>query len=472
MADDSRNVQQHHLPRRQQQYQKLHSSYLEREKSKNRPGLKNGVKVQSTSASSCIIILEEEKDLPIFWNGENPTMTYKWGPFPDEKEEPQFATICDFLATYVADNYLRRCTMSLQASSTKYINNLRMSDPFSKILDHQGKEGKPVTLMLKYANVEDGESGYSKFTLSIREVDNKKVLWDGNLPTSKMVAKLNQSDMSLTLEKCLQNYVAKGYLSQDCQVDHVKESSDIKRVPGGEELHRISTTDLVNTLFKGNSATIAIRKVANSPSTAIKLNDQNRDDSETNQQNPFWTSIPTFLEGSTPSEWLSKNWADIREEVRVLIYAIELTMRDRVIPADVYAGLVEKKNALELAIRRRVRSVDEVWRCYTSLRNVHNDILNSNTVTDQAGTSSVLSVFETPGHSIHSIITERPSSSMFDGDRVIQRRSCLDFLSSTLIRCGMELEFFDNENQGLNRMTGVGLGIAVLVAICSFVYYF
>ncbi|CAL8098901.1 unnamed protein product [Orchesella dallaii] len=469
MADDSRNVQQQHLPRRQHQHQKLHSSYLAREKSRNRGAVINAIKVQSAPSSSCIIILEEEKDYPIFWNGENSCALFKWGPFSDGNEEPEFATIHDFLATYVAENYLRKCTMSLQASSTKYINNLRMSDPFSKILD-QGKEGKPVTLLLKYASTDDTESGYSKFSLSIREQDNKMVLWDGNQPTCKMVAKLNQADMSLTLEKCLQNYVATGYLSQQCQVFLVKELNDINRKPGGEQLCIISTDDLVNTLFKGNFVSITICCVAKPHPSGT--NGQKIDGPDAKQLSSSWTKIPVFLSDATASQWVSKTWAEIREDVRALINTVELTMRDRIITPEVYTNLVEKKNILESAIRRRMRTADEVWRSYTALQNAHSDLLNSNTVTDQAGTSSVLSVFQTPGHSIHSIVTERPSASGFDGDVVGQPRSCLDFLSSTLIRCGMELEFFDNENQGVNRMTGVGIGFVVLVAICSFVYYY
>lgn len=127
--------------------------------------------------------------------------------------------------------------MSLQASTTKYINNLRMSDPFFKIFDYS-KDGKPVTLMLTHANGDSSESnkelstfsvfvhsndiqtdtkcvfiyvigGYSKFTLSIREFNEKKILWNGSIPTNRIVAKLNQSDMGLTIENCLQNYVVR-----------------------------------------------------------------------------------------------------------------------------------------------------------------------------------------------------------------------------------------------------------------------
>lgn len=56
-----------------------------------------------------------------------------------------------------AGKYLRKCSMSLQASTTKYINNLRMSDPFFKIFEYS-QDGKPVTLMLTHANGDSSES--------------------------------------------------------------------------------------------------------------------------------------------------------------------------------------------------------------------------------------------------------------------------------------------------------------------------
>lgn len=125
--------------------------------------------------------------------------------------------------------------------------------------------------------------------------------------------------------------------------------------------------------------------------------------------------------------------------------------------------VLEKKRCLVTAIRRRSRVVDEVWRCYLALHSAHTSVRNGQGQIQDSGTS-----FQTARCSL----SRNCTGGDVDNALRAQRSSCIDFLSSTLIRCGMELELYDDETQGLSRV-GVGVGLAaVVIAICAVAYYY
>ncbi len=128
--------------------------------------------------------------------------------------------------------------------------------------------------------------------------------------------------------------------------------------------------------------------------------------------------------------------------------------------------VLEKKRCLVTAIRRRSRVVDEVWRCYLSLHAAHADVRNGQGQRQDPGAS-----FQTARCNNFSLVRNCTAGDVDNALRA-QRSSCIDFLSSTLIRCGMELELYDDETQGLSRV-GVGVGLAaVVIAICAVAYYY
>jgi len=198
---------------------------------------------------------------------------------------------------------------------------------------------------------------------------------------------------------------------------------------------------------------------------------------------------PALVRNTPSCHWLASTWPQIREEVNALLGAVEVTMQNRILPADVLTNVMDKRRALELAMRRRHRLVDEIWRCFVTLQRAHEDVLNDNLVVGvlRAGkvcrdTRSSPSVrFASPLSSDQSAIGPRHAISHTmgsEGDapypfRTLpsETRSCLEMLSTTLIRCGKELDIYDEESQSINRVAGVGLGLAMFVAVCTVVYY-
>lgn len=143
-----------------------------------------------------------------------------------------------------------------------------------------------------------------------------------------------------------------------------------------------------------------------------------------------------------------------------------------------FLKVVEKKRALETAIRRRSRNVDEVWRCYQALRNLHNDVITGNLARGGAGCSSSSMVgIRTARNSNGSrmvVIGEvaREEQQNLYGNLAEVQQSCLDFFSGAVLRYGLELELYDEESQGLTRLAALGVGIAMVVGICTVVYYY
>lgn len=138
--------------------------------------------------------------------------------------------------------------------------------------------------------------------------------------------------------------------------------------------------------------------------------------------------------------------------------------------------VLEKKVTLETAMRRRSRVVDEVWRCFHALQRAHMDLQQENTVRAPQETSATS--FETPRNSSVSVFhgVLRPNRAGVEGDApqqlVALDASAMELFSETLMRCGVELELYDEGDRQMSRFITVGIGVAAFVVICTIVYYF
>jgi len=189
---------------------------------------------------------------------------------------------------------------------------------------------------------------------------------------------------------------------------------------------------------------------------------------------------PAFIAATPSCHWLSSTWTEIREEVSTLINSVEATIQTHTLTTEAVANIMERKRALETAMRRRTRVVEEVWRAFVCLQRIHNRVLNGY-LTTGAGAQSCSSVrFQSPRLSNQTVFPGRTNSSA-SGDIVqfpIQAAfpddgtSLFQMVSKTVIRCGVELELYDEDTPGINRIAGAGIGLAVFAVICTIVYYY
>ncbi|XP_035702584.1 uncharacterized protein LOC110845206 [Folsomia candida] len=424
------------------------------------------------------LLLEDAKGLPVFWSGTEAVAKLVWRLTPSDTHKLERMTVSEVLEKFSAQDYIKNCVVSHVVSSQhKTTHPCHMSDNFSSLWGiNNGGCGRGVTVKLvldsSYAEIPREIS--SKYLLILAEMSKKRIFWDGRRPVSNLIFRVNESQMLTTVDTTLRKFMALNYLrSRKIKLELVVAKREERKTSG------VKGDDILGSLFTGTSASLRVSmkstiipKQPQPLQNTVIFGEEAGAQIVSKKSDIFHPTTTTTEETGVVSDhslesfWLDGNWSEIRERVQYQIEALDSLRREREIPTEFDEALAEEKQLLESSLRRRSRSVEQVWRHYEQLKarvasGMGSFPYKSGELSDGPTPSTpVLLPLEDPSPPSDSVERLNPHGPM---DLSQTTTSCLEVVASTLRTLGVEIL---DEDQRVSPVAGVALTVVLVLTIC------
>jgi len=439
----------------------------------------------TSSQVSCTLLLEEAKGLPVLWSGAESVAKLRWLLSPNHPKLQEL-TVSEVLEKFMAQEYAQTCSVSLAVpseSSPRNPTRIRLSDNLKALWADAGKATVVKLILESNPGLEIPRQLPSKYLLILKEVNKKRVLWDGKKPGANLFYRVNDTQMTASIQTIFRKFVAWDYPKNPKLKMEALNSNDVNDKP-----RLITGDEILGSIFRGTSATVhlliqtkVVKKdiAGTSASTAQNNNDDNSPSTSTGQTDVISKTVDFNLE----SFWMSGNWNETREAVQQLLNELETLRRERDIHPSFEQLLTEGKRAVETSLRRRNRNMDEVKKSYYSLKEKVDTIrdtypyaldwhgsrnrVRSSSSTDQ---SNHPPLFPEASDSVGDLLPNPINNGHEDADNDVARTANSAVRSVAQFLRGVGIDIID-EDQRVGPLAGVAVTFAVVLGIVVVLRY-